>query len=531
MVVKIGWELRSRYDWGMRSTDVAGCLVAIAANACARPGPAPSRVPSPGSPGSAGSASEVMPTASPTDAGAAPGAAPAAVPPPSPPPATGELTLLAVAPAWGISAAAGKLVVVDDDLVTTSAIDAATGQPVWRTTIEPRPLGWHTLFPAGPHILEWAGEAIHVLDVGAGTELAHHAASNNGGYVGQRRSCYITAAHDTCAWTCECSFTLFECANGAAIGRAHQKQYMEMFPPDEPPQAGCWSGDGEIVGQSGALAILSTSDVDATKPASPGETAVIAVAVDRSTGREAWRVHTGATGPAGASRDGQTCWWFDDKERAQVIDCATGATRWHATVAGEARPRITRFVAPGTRNAPGALYDQAGAVAELRDARTGALRWRATLPAGTLGWIAGTEPGLPYAYEIDATAIAALDATTGKLLASLPRGDHGTVAVDAAGIVVDSAGELASIDGHGAQHHATVAGALERVVLGDTLVAVRTTTDVAVFARADLRELGRVHATVGELLVEGSLGPGRFATHEYDGKVVGRAALWRVGAP
>src|SRR5258708_5537923 len=78
----------------------------------------------------------------------APNAAPAKI-------AGGGATVIAEKPAWDYTAAAGKLVVIEDGFLVVSAIDAATGAAAWRQALQKEAHGRQTLHPSGVNVIAW----------------------------------------------------------------------------------------------------------------------------------------------------------------------------------------------------------------------------------------------------------------------------------------------------------------------------------------------------------------------------------------
>lgn len=442
---------------------------------------------------------------------------------------TGELAVLAELPGWGMIVAADRVVVIDEGFLTTTAIDATTGKQAWHVQIEREARGRHTLYGNPPTILEWAGDQLHILDPANGTELASASAPDNG-TEWNNGGCGLDVEHGMCAWRCQCSYQVVDCATGKRAGKRYDKQYVELFPQDGPPSAGCWGAGSSTIGRAGNLAMFSAEDISdpATQRAahpSIGGGAPVTAAIDLASGAEAWRMLFAASSLAsqsGISADHKFCWLAGANDVVRVVDCAKGTTRWQTEAAQQPPARFfTSFVAPH------ALFELRDRRATLYDLPTGKQRWRVTLPAGALGWPRGVAPELDWRIE-DVTAIAILDPASGKTIATITRPPGAGITPDHDGGVLLSGARLEHYDRGGALvAHAAIPNA--SLVLGTRYALAITPAEVIVLALSDLHELGRIAGKYQDITVEGPLGAQRAALFTYDGKVPGRAILVRLG--
>lgn len=468
------------------------------------------------------------PVAPPADGPVAPPAAPTS--PRRPPIAvTGDLAVLAELPAWAMVTAADRVVVIDEGFSTTTAIDATAGKQAWHVQIEREARGRHTLHAGPSTILEWAGGQLHVLDPARGTEMATTDAPYNGA-AWNDGGCGLDVEHGMCAWRCQCSYQVVDCATGKRAGKRYDKQYVELFPHDGPPSAGCWGAGSSTIGRAGNLALFSTEDISdpatqRTSHPSIGGGTPITAAIDLASGAEAWRMLFAASSLAsqsGISADHKSCWLAGLNDVVRVVDCAKGTTRWQTEAAQQPATRFfTSFVAPH------ALFELRDRRATLYDLPTGKQRWRVTLPAGTLGWPRGVAPVLDWRIE-DVTAIAILDPASGKTIATIARPPGAGITPDHDGGVLLSGTQLEHYDRGGALvAHAGISNV--SIVLGTRYALAITPAELIVLALSDLHELGRIAGTYQDIVVEGPLGAQRAALFAYDGKVPGRAILVRLG--
>lgn len=423
----------------------------------------------------------------------------------------GDVAVVVEVPAWGVAAAAGKLVVIDDKRTTTTAYDATTGARAWQATITHDPRELHTLAVAGASLLEWVADQLHVLDPATGRELAAADMATNGS------GCKLDIERGMCALRCPCSYQVVDCTTGARVGKSYQRTYTERFSRTGPPSAGCWGSGSSTIGMVNGLALFSVEDA----PTAHDVTAALSVA----TGKERWRdtfASSSLAGQSGHSPDGKTCWFGGRNGELRVLDCATGKQLWRAAGGSDDSPyAIAGFVAPH------GVFALVGARATLYDERTGKVRWRTAFATPTIAWVRGVDQPLDWGND-DATAIALLDPTTGKSIATIALPNVATVTPDGHAGAYIAGDRLAHYSADG-KLLGEAAISKPRLVLGTDYLAAVSDSSVAILARSDLHEIGHIDGHFQNVVVEGPLGPRRASLFEYDGKSPGRARILRLG--
>jgi outer membrane protein assembly factor BamB len=442
---------------------------------------------------------------------------------------SGEVAVLGEVPAWDMVATANRVIVIDEGFATATGLDAATGTRAWHAQIETEALGRHSLHVTPSGLLEWTANTLHALDPATGKELATNRAPYNGEDWNDG-GCGLHVERGVCAFHCQCSYQVIDCATGKAVGKRYDKTYVEFFAEGQPTSGGCWGSGSSTIGRVGDLALFSTEDIAdpasaSRSHASIGGGASITAAIDLGTGVEAWRTLLGASSMAsrtGVSPDGKTCWLVGANDAVLVIDCATGAPLWQTEAAAAPAARFyTSFVAPH------ALFELRDSRATLYDERTGARRWRVTLPAGTIGWPRKVDQELDWRVE-DVTAIAILDPIKGTTLATIPRPKAAGMTPDHRGGVLLAGDQLEHYDAAG-KRVARAALANAGLMLGSDYAIAVMPRELVVLALSDLHEVGRIPGTYQRIIVEGPLGAHRAALFEYAGKAPGRAVVVRLG--
>jgi outer membrane protein assembly factor BamB len=430
---------------------------------------------------------------------------------PTPAPPARAMTLLADVKAWAIESAAGKLLVVDDGLLSVTAIDAATGTKAWTTKLQTKPArGSHEIVIDGTNALAWFGAKAHVLDAATGRLVRSYAT------VEHANKCGLWVNEGVCARVCECSFALADCTTGKLLSATYKGKYVEEIDPGGGMSSGCWGFDGWPLGKAGKLALIS---VDDPKPHVAG--------IDPATAKEVWKRDMRAspqTYDTGHSADGKTCWFGSHDTSLAVLDCATGKELW-STKGMQGTVRHLVIPIPGR-----GLYVQKHTTATLHAERTGKAIWTHELPRGVVGWPKGSAPvaDLPRPTGVDgALALAILDPATGKQLkkVAIPKGAD--LIPDTGGFFIARNKELAAFDTGGAETARAVLPAFN-MELGESLIAMGRNGDVVVADKATLKELLRVPGDNLSFEVERGLGKGRVAIWQYDAKTVGRVRLYAV---
>lgn len=422
------------------------------------------------------------------------------------------MRLLADLPAWAIASAGGKLLVVDDGLLSVTAIDGATGAKAWTTKVQSAPArGSHEIVVDRTTVLAWFGDKAHVLDAATGKRARSY------GTVERAGSCGLWVTEGVCARVCACSFALADCATGALLSATYQGKYVEEFDPDGGRSSGCWGFQGWPFGKAGSLALISVSE---PKPHVAG--------VDPATTKEVWKRELRASPQSyhtGHSADGKTCWFGAYDTSLAVLDCATGKELWSAPGAsGEHRHVV--FAVPGR-----GLFVQKDRAATLHDERTGKVIWTQQLPAGAVAWPKGTAPvaELPRPTGLaGATALAILDPAGGKLLTKVPIPKGADLIPDTGGaFFLAQNKELVAFDASAVEIARAVLPAFN-MEIGETLIAMGRDVDIVVADKKTLKELLRLPGKDLSFEVEGQLGRGRVAVWQYDAKTIGRVRLYAV---
>jgi len=422
-----------------------------------------------------------------------------------------SMKLLADVKAWGIASAGGKLVVIDDGLLSVTGIDAATGARAWTTKVQATPArGTHDLVVDRGTVLAWFADKAHVIDTSTGKLVRSYET------IEHANKCGLWVNEGMCARVCECSFALADCATGTLRSPTYQGTYHEEFDPDGGRSSGCWGFDGWPLGMAGKVALVS---VDDPKPHVAG--------IDPATAKEVWKrdlMASPQTYETGHSPDGKTCWFSNHDDALVVLDCATGKELWTTPGVKDGGRHLVWYV-PGR-----GLFEQKRATATLHAERTGKALWTAALPAGAVSWPKGSAPvaDLPRPTGVDgALALVLLDPVTGKQLTRVPIPKGADLIPDTAGFYLAQNKELIAFDASGTQTARAVLPAFN-LELGETLIAMGRDVDIVVVDKKTLKERLRVPGKDLSFEVEGALGAGRVAVWQYDAKSVGRVRLYAV---
>jgi outer membrane protein assembly factor BamB len=433
-------------------------------------------------------------------------------------PAPPSLKLLVEVPAWDVEAIANRMVVVDDGLLGVTAFDAASGAKAWSAKLQKQPArGAHGLLINGGSLLAWFGDKIHILDGATGKIGTSYTTVTHGS------KCWLDIKEGACARRCDCSFQIADCATGALKGKSYDGVYMEEVDPDGSMSAGCWGNGGWLHGRVGNLALIASEDAAAGKQKSLAKN--VAAAIDLATGREVWRFEIYASiqsYESGHSPDGKTCWFSGIMDDLQVLDCATGKLLWSTKPPAKqgANRHAVAFV-PGK-----GIFEQVDTTATLRAERTGKVVWSAKLPAGTSAWIRGTDTPLPRYTEV--ASITLLDGATGKITKTLVLPSSAYVFGDRGGaFLVESSTGLVAYDAQGKVTASTTTDTAN-LDISPSFVTARLDKEIRVLDRKTLRELARLPGAHGSVRLEGALGAGRLVAYFYDGKTIGKAALYAL---
>lgn len=321
---------------------------------------------------------------------------------------------------WAATAAAGLLIVLEEDFKHLRAIDLGDGATRWRLKAQDAPSGRHDLYAVDGRVLLHAGGRLVIVDPAGGRRLHEVSAPFNGNDVG----CRLRAEAGACAFVCECSLQVFDCATGAAVGgsyRSHENHiYFDM---SEPHDTVC-PVRPQLLGRAGDVAVVTVED---------DRGAYAAVGLDRAGG-ERWRVDGvvddggsmfGGSTSVGMAADGSRC-WIALGDRIELFDCATGGGRARVDVPDSVLASDIRWLADGGGRLWIASARKDGGAVELR-AGDGRRIWAQSLGVGEHAWPLG-QP-LTGRYFARPSKLLLYDAARGRVAERLAIGE-GTALVD-----------------------------------------------------------------------------------------------------
>lgn len=433
-------------------------------------------------------------------------------------PAPSSVEVLATIPAWDHLAIGGKLIVVDDAFLTVSAFDTTTGKRAWKSKVIEEANGRHTLQIVGANVHAWFGTKLASIEPSTGR--VHQLGTR--GYNGvewREGGCALDVVEGVCAQRCQCSFSLFDCATNKDIGPRYQGTFMEFHESDldgnRMSSSGCFGSSSSVFGRAGTLALIST-DESVTKQKRADK---ITAAIDLKTGKEAWRITSGAF-LGGHTPDGKTCWFYGFSGAANIYDCASGKKLWQTKTSASARVSM-QFTADAGMLVVSA--EAAATEASLHDVRTGIAKWTAKLPSNTTAWLRGTA-----APAATAATVAILDPATGKITRDLTLSKDMTLVADGrGGFLTWDRQFVMAFDADG-QRTGSVELADAVPIVGDSLIVAKLPAELVILDRGTLRERGRYVGDFTSLAVEGGLGPSRISALVYDGKRIGSVTLLKV---
>lgn len=292
---------------------------------------------------------------------------------------------------WGALVIDDTAFVIGEDFASVAAYDIATGRARWRTRLPAPTRGRHTLHALAGAVALWAGDQLVLLSpaTGALVRPPEPAPWND--------RCFLATGRGVCAFRCDCDVRIVDCTTARVVGKVYDETYVDF---EEAPAedgggggGGCYGGGGDIVGRAGPLAVFSIEDLPRTGGADPFGAPLAFVAVDTTTGREAYRIpaapltSTVAPPSTGVTADGATCYAGDHVGALLVWDCASGRILWRLPAASASDGLPGHLVQ--TSAAPRGLFRRAGADATLYDERTGAVRWTRTAPLEQVTLLAG----------------------------------------------------------------------------------------------------------------------------------------------
>jgi hypothetical protein len=240
-------------------------------------------------------------------------------------------------PAADARVAGDSLFVLEPDYLHVAAYDARTPGskgPRWRTRFQETAAGVHSLHFALDRVFVYAGNRLVALDAGSGKiaaarEVPYHESPRN------RSGCTFDVRLGACALVCQCRMQFLSCRDGAPIGPEYRASEICFSPDFEGDEGGCSCGPGNWpLGRAGDLLLASIEDAAGKEPGAwHGPRAV--VAVDRRSGREAYRavapgVSSWHRDGSGISPDGEVCWIRGGTgDGLKIFSCQTGAILAH----------------------------------------------------------------------------------------------------------------------------------------------------------------------------------------------------------
>ncbi len=226
------------------------------------------------------------------------------------------------------------LFVLEPDYLHVAAFDARTGKLRWRSRIQEKAAGFHSLHPAPGRVFVYAGNRLVALDAAGGKTVASRAVPWHEDRH-NRSGCTFDVRLGACALDCRCSFQFLSCRDLTPIGPEYRATETCFEPMDEKDEGWCSCGPGAwLIGRAGELLLACIEDAASReKSAFSGRRAVIAV--DRRSDREVYRspalgVSSWWREGSGVSPDGEVCWLRGGKgDGLRIFSCQTGALLSH----------------------------------------------------------------------------------------------------------------------------------------------------------------------------------------------------------
>lgn len=357
-------------------------------------------------------------------------------------PAAGA-TIVLDARAVDVVALPGRVVALEPDYQHLRGFDPVTGAELWRTQAQERPNGLHTLYPLGERVLLHAGPLLAIVDAQSGAVVARTEA-----WHGERCGLRIVRGLEqrwrehvpwdsetvACAYHCECSLQLFDCATGARQQRFNSSVTHLYHSLSQPHDNVCWKPPrllGRARGRT--LAAIEVDDDYRLEALTADATAWQDARLGAAIGR-----HAGVGGDAG--RD--VCWTQADDELL-VWTCSTGKLRWRARREPQEGHVVERTRLDGDL-VIGERRSDRHVVLDARALATGKRLWQRVLAADRALLFAGERPD---AWRDGPITYMRIDPATGATLAelTLPKGD--ALWPDPAGGWVRTGDAYAELDG------------------------------------------------------------------------------------
>lgn len=430
-------------------------------------------------------------------------------------------------------AAPGRVIVVSPDFLHVTAYDASSGAQQWRTQVQSRADGWHTLYGQGDQVVLHAGPRRVHLDLATGAIRGARAAFFHGLDKGCALGLYAggeaaggsawigpSPAGFACAQACECGLTVFDCsgASEAAVGfhSAPTHLYRSL---SEPHDTVCFRRPGLLVSAGNTLVVRVEDD----------QHKLALAGLDAATFKKTWEsrelAELSRDSPAGVDPTGALC-WIADETAVVAFACATGRKRWTMKLGGGDDPGHTD-----------AHWIAGGLVVQHRDVKrtlvelrgpTGERRWSRTLPADTYAVTPGAD--LTYLYGGEAILnYSLLEPRGGETLVDIPIRGEQRLLRDGDGFVRVGDGGLGEYDARGKlvrERALAGADAVGRPSPGFLLENPRERTRL--LRRADLEPVVTLPGTWTARESLAALGPDAYLLHEHRGQArPGRLVLLR----
>jgi outer membrane protein assembly factor BamB len=429
-------------------------------------------------------------------------------------------------------AAPGRVIVVSPDFLHVTAYDASSGAQQWRTQVQSRADGWHTLYGQGDQVVLHAGPRRVHLDLATGAIRGARAAFFHGLDKGCALGLYAggeaaggsawigpSPAGFACAQACECGLTVFDCsgASEAAVGfhSAPTHLYRSL---SEPHDTVCFQKPGLLASAGNTLVVRVEDD----------EHRLTLAGLDATSFKKTWEsreLALASHGDAGVDPSGALC-WIAAETSLVAFACATGRKRWTVRLGSGDDPAHTD-----------AHWIDDGLVVQHRDTKrtlvelrgpNGERRWSRTLPADTYA----VTPGADLSYLYGGEAIlnyAVLEVRGGETLVDIPIRGKQRLLRDGDGFVRVGDGAIGEYDARGKRVRERAfagADAVGRPSAGFLLESPAERTRL--LRRADLEPVVTLPGTWTARESLAALGPDAYLLHEHRGQTrPGRLVLLR----
>jgi len=414
-----------------------------------------------------------------------------------------------VLPAGAAIATPEAIVLWAPDFRSVLGVDG-DGKRKWRVATGDQG-GLRDLDRIGDAVLAYAGDEAILIAPATGKVLGRQPNVRLGapGVPG----CRVVERAGACGVSCPCSFLPVRCADLAPLAPRATLPIFEEWNLEGERTTHCAGAAGEPLARGGDVAVMTLAgSADAKAMVAPTELA----GFDLVGKRQLWRAgDVGGLAPsaidpwlAGATSDGKACWVASRAGELRVIDCRTGAALWSR------RLQIPAGAEPQIEGADQGIVVRDGARVKRLDA-DGAVVWDVAVPPGEI--VLGAGGDLPRGHEHRRFGRLAgarlLDYTTGAERGAISFAERATRWPRPVSFAPRGWVALADRDW---SIHLTNAeraivgragGFVEELVVGPSLVAVRTRDELAVRGLHD----ARVATYPGHLVVaiEGAAGAGR----------------------